>query len=173
MHADRIPELTKLVSDQAEESARAVATYHPKTAARIDDLDTPVVELLRQLPGVSQVEVGVQADKPTCRIVHLRDWHFVPKELSALELQTAGDREWVAREMDRLHQEHLLEVEAVQLEQMALLRCLIQHHGLKRVYCEGLTANDLPNYKEMVASCARWNGPRSASSTSSLPRPVS
>jgi hypothetical protein len=34
---------------------------------------------------------------------------------------------------------------------MALLRCLIRHHGLKRIYCEGLTANDLPNYKERVA----------------------
>ena len=45
----------------------------------------------------------------------------------------------------------LLEVEAVQLEQMALLRCLIKHHGLKRLYCEGLTAKDLPNYKEKIA----------------------
>jgi hypothetical protein len=30
---------------------------------------------------------------------------------------------------------------------MALLRCLIKHHGLKRLYCEGLTAN----YIEKVA----------------------
>jgi hypothetical protein len=31
------------------------------------------------------------------------------------------------------------------------LRCLIKNHGLKRIYCEGLTPNDLPNYKEKVA----------------------
>jgi hypothetical protein len=150
-HADRIPQVTKRVADQAEDSARAVTTYHPKIAARIDDLNTPVVQLLRQLPGGVQVEVGVQVEKPMCRIVHLRDWHFVPEELYALELQQTSGRKWTAGEIDRLHQEHLLEVKAVQLERMALLRCLIRHHGLKRIYCEGLTANDLPNYKEMVA----------------------
>jgi hypothetical protein len=35
-----------------------------------------------------------------------------------------------------------LQVELVQLEQMAMLRCLIKHHGLSRFYKEGLTAED-------------------------------
>jgi hypothetical protein len=151
MHADRISQLTKLVADQEVESAQAVASYMPKTVGRIDDLDSKVVELLRQLPGVAGVEVGVQADKPTCRIVHLRDWHFVPRELFAIELQQTIGREATAEEIEQQHQEHLLEVDAVQLEQMALLRCLIRHHGLKHIYCEGLTANSLPNFKEMVS----------------------
>jgi hypothetical protein len=34
---------------------------------------------------------------------------------------------------------------------MALLRCLVKHHGLKRIHCEGLTAKDSPNYKEKIA----------------------
>jgi hypothetical protein len=56
-HEDRIPELTKLVSDQEGESAQAVANYRPRYQARIDDLDISAVELLRQLPGVAQVVV--------------------------------------------------------------------------------------------------------------------
>jgi hypothetical protein len=32
-----------------------------------------VIEFLRQLPGVVQVEIGVEAKKPTSRIVQLRD----------------------------------------------------------------------------------------------------
>lgn len=148
---DRIPQLTKLVADQEEESSHAVATYRPTTLARIDDSGTVVVDLLRGLPGVVRVEVGVRADQPTCRIVHLRDWHFVPKDLYALDMKTATGRELTDDEIDRLHRELLLQVEAVQLEQMALLRCLVKHHGLKRLHCEGLTAKDLPNYKEKIA----------------------
>jgi hypothetical protein len=148
---DRIPKLTKLVADQEEESAQAVKNYQPKSQARIDDLGNSVDDLLRRLPGVAQVEVGVRAEKPTCRIVHLRDWHFVPKELYALDMKHATERELSQEEIDRLHRELLLEVEVVQLEQMALLRCLIKHHSLKHIYCEGLTANGLPNYKEKVA----------------------
>lgn len=53
-------------------------------------------------------------------------------------------------EVDRLYEELCLEVEAVQLEQMALLRCLINHHGLRRIFCEGLTEKDLPSYKERI-----------------------
>jgi hypothetical protein len=148
---NRIPQLQKLLAEQEEESAQAVTLYQPKIKGRIDDLGIQVAGILRQLPGVVQVTVAVSADEPTCRIVHLRDWHFVPKDLHAIDLKNANDRELTAEEIDQLHQELLLEIEAVQHEQMALLRCLIKHHGLKRLYCEGLTAKDLPNYKEKVA----------------------
>jgi hypothetical protein len=148
---DRTPRLQKLVAEQEEESAQAVAKYQPEVEARIDDLGTPAEGVLRQLPGVVQVEVGVSADHPTLRIVHLRDWHFVPKDLYAIDLKNAKGRELSVGEIDQLHQELLLEVEVVQHEQMALLRCLVRHHGLRRLYCEGLTAKDLPNYKGKVA----------------------
>lgn len=37
------------------------------------------------------------------------------------------------------------------MEQIALLRCLIRHHGLKTFFCEGLTPGELSNYCETVA----------------------
>lgn len=139
------------MADQEAQSAQAVANYLPETKARIDDLTLSAVDLLRQLPCVVQVEVGVQAHKPTHRIVHLRDWHFVPRDLYAIDMKSAAGRELSDADIDRLHRELLLEAEAVQLEQMALLRCLAKHHGLRRIYCEGLTSKDLPSYKEKVA----------------------
>src|SRR5262245_40050798 len=60
---DHIPKLTKLVAEQEEECAQAVAEYRLKTPPRIDDIDISVVDLLRQLPGVAQLEVSVQAEK--------------------------------------------------------------------------------------------------------------
>src|SRR5262249_49352306 len=38
--------------------------------------------LIRRLPEVEWVEVLVPADRPTHRIVHVRDWHFVPRTCS-------------------------------------------------------------------------------------------
>src|SRR5262249_112026 len=47
---DRSPGLKKLVVDREDECAQAVATYQPATKGLID------ADLLRQLPGVAQVE---------------------------------------------------------------------------------------------------------------------
>jgi hypothetical protein len=53
-------------------------------------------------------------------------------------MKAAYGRELPDEEIDRLYQEHLLEMELVQVEQMAILRSLIKHHGLKKVFSEGL-----------------------------------
>ena len=151
---DRRHKLKELVARQEKESAQAVASYLPKNKTRVDDLDSPVADLLRQLPGVVEVEVAVEvavaAEKPTCRIVHLRDWHHVPKDLFTIDMKQAHGRELNDDEIDRLHEEHLLEVQAVQLEQIALLRCLIRHHGLKTLFSEGLTEKGYANFVEIV-----------------------
>jgi hypothetical protein len=150
--ASRLSELRKLIEDQEKESATAVATYAPKTAAaRLDDLTASPESVFKELPGVAHVEVAIQAENPTHLIVHLRDWHYVPKDLYAIDLRNSAGRPLTDDEVDRLHEELCLEVEAVQLEQMAVLRCLIKHHGLRRIFCEGLTEKDLPNYKEKIA----------------------
>src|SRR5262249_41205661 len=105
--------------------------------------------ILRQLPGVADVAVAVRADAPARRIVHLRDWHLVPRDQYAAELRAA--RPGLSdSDVDRLYRELTLEVEAVQLEQMAFLRCLIRHHGLRRVCAEGLTERNLPDFRERV-----------------------
>jgi hypothetical protein len=148
---NRLPELRELVERQEKESADATDAYTPKMTGRIDDLTTSVETVLRQLPGIVNVELAVHADQPAHHIDHLRDRHFVPKELYAIDLRNAMGKPLSDEEVDRMHEELCLEVEAVQLEQLALLRCLIKHHGLRRIYCEGLTEKDLPNYRERIA----------------------
>lgn len=147
---NRIPKLKKQIAEQEVESDQAVAKYLPITKTRIDDLDSPVVDLLRKLPGVVQVDVSVTAKNPASRIVHLRDYHFVSKELYALDMKQAHGRKLTTEEINQLHHELLLEVELVQLEQMALLRCLVRHHGLKKVFSEGVSPDQLENYKDRV-----------------------
>ncbi len=132
-----IPNLKRQVEEERERAGKSVADYNPSTLGRIDNLATPATELLRQLPAVVEVEAPPPFKKATHRLVHLRDWHFVPRDLYALDMTAAYKRPLSEREIDLLHEELLLEVDLVQIEQMAVLRCLIKHHGLKRVVAEG------------------------------------
>jgi hypothetical protein len=102
----------------------AVELYKPKIPFNVNDLAVDVVPRLKQLPFVSRVERTGPA-KPTSRIIHLRDWHFVPEELAKLD-------------SDPFERQHL-RVEIVQTEHAAILRCLARHHGLRSVHVEGYT----------------------------------
>lgn len=148
---DLISKLKRQITDQEIESARAAANYAPLVKIQIDDLKSPVADLLRSLPGVVQVEALVKSEKPTHRIIHLRDWHFAPKDAYAIDMNDAHGQKLPEAEFDLLYQKLLLEVELVQIEQMAVLRCLIKHHGLKRVFAEGFSPEQMVAYRERIA----------------------
>jgi hypothetical protein len=88
---------------------------------------------------------------PVRRIIHLRDWHFVPRDVYAIDMNDVHGRELPEAEFEVIHQRLLLEVELVQIEQMAVLRCLIKHHRLKRVFAEGFSPEQLDEYRERIA----------------------
>jgi len=60
----------------------------------------------------------------------------------AADLRALSDEPISDEDLDRRFTELLDEVERVQEQQMAVLRWLITHHGLKRVHIEGLTKLD-------------------------------
>jgi hypothetical protein len=107
--------------------------YAPTTPGRIGELTTPAADLLRGLPFVARVDVALRARRPTCRIIQLRDYHFVPRDLFNMEVLALMSRTLTPEEAGLLYQEHLLQVELVQVQQTALLRFLAKHHGLKTV----------------------------------------
>jgi hypothetical protein len=147
----RLSRLQGEVERQKKASAKAVADYASKVRGQLDDLTVPAVDLLRQLPGVVEMETLVAVAKPTRRIVHLRDWHFVPEDLFALDLRDSAGKPQSDEQAKARYREFLLEVELVQLEQAALLRCLTRHHGLRRVLYEGLTPGEAKLYREKAA----------------------
>jgi len=147
---DRCAELRWRIAEQQGESARAIDAYSPKFRARYDDPATPFADTLKAIPGVVAVEVA-SVEKPNGRIIHFRDLHFVPKPLVAIDMSQAYGRELSPAEVEVLYEQHLLEVELVQAEQMAVLRCLIRHHGLKMAFSEGFSPEDDPVYLEKIA----------------------
>lgn len=116
------------------------------TPIRLDDLNQSVDGLLRGMPGVTDVEVH-RVNKPSHRIIHVRDWHFINRDLFAIDRR---DEALTEEELDERYDKFLKQVDSVQLEQMTLMRTLIQQHGVKRLFCEGLTSKDMPNYRERI-----------------------
>ncbi|MBI3410370.1 MAG: hypothetical protein HY040_18680 [Planctomycetes bacterium] len=88
-----------------------------------------IVQAVRALPEAAAVDYSGPADAPLI-IVHLRDWHFVPKELADLE----------GLDFSAL----LSTVEKVQADQLGIARFLVREHGAKAIYCEGLSGEALP-----------------------------
>src|SRR5262249_13427466 len=73
-----------------------------------------------------------------------------PRDLLAVELRSLRGRSLTEAEVDAAYTEHLLQVELVQLEHLAILRCLAKHHGLRRVFAEGLTAQESAAYRDKI-----------------------
>ena len=118
---------------------------------QIDDLTVSVVEALKRLPDVVEVDVKVRVEKPTHRIVHVRDWHFINRDAFGIDAQNSSENELSESDISHHYGQFLLQVDAIQTEQLAILRRLIKDHGLKRIFVEGLSAEELPNYLERVA----------------------
>jgi hypothetical protein len=69
-----------------------------------------------------------------------------------MEVLAVMSRALNVEEAGLLYQEHLLQVELVQIQQTALLRCLARHHGLKVVHIERLTVESVPEFKTRIAA---------------------
>jgi hypothetical protein len=122
------------------ESERNIAGYRP---------GTPLPDSLRSLPCVKHVKI-VEPKRASQTVVHLRDWHFLTRDVFDADVQSVNDEPISTDELDELYEDFLREVEQVQAEQMALLRCLIRHHGLRQVCSEGLTKRDVLIFKAKI-----------------------
>ena len=122
----------------------------PVIRGRLDDMATDVVAVLRGLPGVVEVTRYGPPDRPSQRIIHLLDWHFVPKDMYAADIRSLATEPITDAEIDQAWKELVSEVGAVQEEQIAILSRLTEHHGLERIYIEGLTPRDVPIFKAKI-----------------------
>lgn len=145
-----LADLRQRIDREAAAADDAVASYRPRQAGRLDDLTVPVDDIFRGLPGVVAVEVPVRPARLSRRIIHLRDLHLVPRDLFALDVRQAAGRPLSDADIDKLYEQHLLETELVQIEQMILLRSLARHHGLCRIRIEGLTVGEEPLFRNKV-----------------------
>ena len=124
----------------------------PLAAAMLPFLTAPAITGEPDLthPTVAKIEAAVTPDDPTQTIVHIRGWHLVKPAafLADLRDQFGDDDDFDAA---AIYARHLDDVEAVQTQQRAYLRHLVDAHGLGVVYQEGLTAGDMKTFRTMCA----------------------
>lgn len=101
---------------------------------------------LNGLPHVASIE-GNAVTRPERTVIHLRDWHLVPRDLFAKDVQAGAGRELSEAEVDRLYAEHLDAVEAVQKQLDAVVRELAKRNVGLPVYAEGLTDDGVNVFK--------------------------
>ncbi|MEK6258022.1 MAG: hypothetical protein AABP62_05320 [Planctomycetota bacterium] len=90
------------------------------------------------MPGVAEVTASA-VESPSNRVVHLLNWHRIPEDRFKLD-DPDGD-----------YQSFLDELEAVQQEQMTLLRAMKD----RVVFYEGLTTENLALYKRKIERLRR------------------
>ena len=123
------------------------ACPNPEPAPKSD----PLVGRLARLPEVARVTVHGDGSKT---IVHVTDWHFVPREHFASELPDDGTE----AEFDELYAAFLKSVAAVQAEQCVILREL----GVKRVWLERQTDEQVDGFRGSCGAMrATESNPRS------------
>ena len=102
--------------------------------SEITELAAPANQILKSLPGVESVEVVPAKTDRKRRVIHLLNWHFVPMDQYGADLNALRDKPLTEDELFDRFEEFRDEVEAVQKEQIALLRVLICKHGLQKLF---------------------------------------
>ena len=92
------------------------------------------------IPGVTKVQRRALTNSQPTESSTSADLHFVEREAYAADLRSLAGEPLSEAIIDRRYAQLLDEVELVQAQQLAILRCIIQHYGLKRIHVEGLNS---------------------------------
>lgn len=138
--------------ETAQTQHAATSVEQGSVAAGIEDLSVDPVPLLQKLPHVVEVTRHGPEGEPAHRIIHIADWHFVERDAFAADLRSQSEAPLSDQEIDQRYDEFLGEVELVQKQQMALLRALIEDHGLNRVHFEGVTEETQKSFEAKVSA---------------------
>ena len=98
------------------------AWYSPPARPQI-----PLHGWLAAQPEVAEVEHVTVGPEPRPVVVHVRDWHLLPRELFAADVRSASKRALTDAEVEQLYREHLDAVERVQCEHGPLLGRLVEY----------------------------------------------
>ena len=66
-------------------------------------MKVPAEAIVKSLPGVVSVERTSSGENPTKRIIHIRDWHFVSKDIYAKDLRDTAENPLSDAEIDALY----------------------------------------------------------------------
>ena len=133
----------------------AAAPIHETPHITLDDLEADAVALLNEADGVARVERLVAVPRPQHRIVHIADWHTVPRALYAADLRDISDHPITDAEIDDAHAFSAAVTKVVQASERKLLRWMGRYYGVRSVHLEGVTDRDASAYLTLIQTVGR------------------
>ena len=122
------------------------------------------MEQLEKFPKVKQVDAAGEKNAP-CQVIHLLNYHFVSRELFAADLEDRLQKRLSRIELNKEYRNFLDRVEEVQEDQIIVLRQLISDQGVKEVYYEGVTQENLNSFLSRVKRLKEFQPPVVASAS--------
>lgn len=101
----------------------------------IGDLSVPAEEILALSPDVAKIEVLLAPSRPTYRVIHIADAHYLSRERYRILPSRATEEGYT---------EYIRQVEELQKRQRRLLCWLVDDHGLREIFQEAVSAKTLP-----------------------------
>lgn len=128
-----------------------VALFVLISSVMVTGCNKPVTfsDQLAAFPDVELVDVPRTAVNPKQRIVHIKNCLWVDHPAFAIELRKR-ELSLTDDEIDRRYKSYLQEVKAIQAEQTELLLLLARKYGVRRVFYEGLTQEELPVWMDKI-----------------------
>ena len=132
----------------------AALLHRPRRRANIpiDDFSVSASGILAGCPDIAEIEVLVKASRPTHRIIHIADSHYLSREEYRV-LAGAPSEEG--------YSEYAMQVEQLQKSQVRLLCWLVDYHGLSEVFKETVREKDLAQVDANVKWYRQWRESRS------------
>ena len=112
--------------------------------ASINDLSVPAGPILKMSWSTAKVDSPLAVSEPTCRIVHINDYHSLPRPRFAKAVQIVCPDLLSKEEFHDWHQSHADQVELLQASQAKLLLWLVDYHGVREVFQEGISEENVP-----------------------------
>lgn len=123
-----------------------------------DPSSAELSESLRKLPVVDSVNVIASKVKAKKRIIHVLDWHYVDEASFVADIKDA-DEELSEDEIKEAVEQHRKAVRKVQKQEKQLILFLISELGIKQVFQEGFTLEELDGYKKRIKILKEFEPP--------------
>ncbi|HWB09981.1 MAG TPA: hypothetical protein VG826_12185 [Pirellulales bacterium] len=135
-----------LVASVLTISAIIVLRRHNGTSAShstssLDDISLPPNALFVPCTDVADVEIRVRATRPTHRIIHLLDSHFLSREQYRTFFKPPSEEGYT---------EYLEAVDRLQVVQSRILLWLVDHHSMHQVFLEGMSSENRHTFVQWI-----------------------
>jgi len=131
-----------------ETSLKDISQLKPSPETISSASGDSVAVILKNLPGIRIIQNPPVTGNPSTHVVHFLDTQTEDKDSFAKKQAEKFSNTLTPQDQDLLYQEHQLQVEVWQLQEMVTLKQLIRQHGLATIHVLQETLEEANHYSQ-------------------------